>query len=120
MSGLKVNYSKSLTMSWSGNERWVEEMSSLLKCSHGKLPMTYLWMPLGGDSSKSKFWSPVLDKIKSRPSLWQRRFLCTVGRTELIRLVLSNLPTYILSLFKNPDTVAKMIMKLERNFFWSG
>lgn len=77
-------------------------------------------MPLGDDASKSKLWTLVLNKIKSRLLLWQGKLLSKAGRAQLIRVVLSNLPIYFLSIFKIPNKVAKNIIQLERNFFCSG
>jgi len=39
-------------------------------------------------------------------------------KTLLIKSVLSSIPLFYLSLFKMLATMAKEIMKLQRNFFW--
>lgn len=42
------------------------------------------------------------------------------GRLTLIKITLSNLPTYYLSLFPIPLGVANRIEKLKRDFLWGG
>lgn len=75
---------------------------------------------LGGDSTKAKFWKPVIYKIKSRLSIWQGNILSKFGRTKHIRFVLSTFPIYYISMFKLPNFVAKEIIRIKRNFFWIG
>lgn len=52
--------------------------------------------------------------------MWKGKLLSMAGRTQLIRSVLSNLPTYFLSLFRIPDVVAKRSICMQKRFFWGG
>ena len=47
-------------------------------------------------------------------------YLYKGGRVTLIKSTLSNLPTYFLSLFLIPASVANRIKKLRRDFLWGG
>jgi hypothetical protein len=47
-------------------------------------------------------------------------YLSKGGRVTLIKSSLSNLPTYFLSLFPIPATVANHIEKLQQDFLWGG
>ena len=47
-------------------------------------------------------------------------YLSKGGRITLIKSTLSNLPTYLLSLFLIPTSVANRIEKLYCDFLWGG
>jgi hypothetical protein len=47
-------------------------------------------------------------------------YLSKGGRVTLIKSTLSNLPTYFLSTFSIPASVANRIEKLQRDFLWGG
>ena len=42
------------------------------------------------------------------------------GRLTLIRLVLSSLPIYFLSVVKKPQGIVEIVKKLMRDFLWGG
>ena len=56
--------------------------------------------------------------MERRLAGWKRLYLSKGGRVTLIKSTLSNLPTYFLSLFPILASVAKRIVKLQRNFLW--
>lgn len=89
-----------------------------LNCKCQKLPIKYLGLPLGVNTKRSNSWQPVVDKIKSKLILSERKLLSFAGRVTLIKYVLSNLPCYYLSLFKLPKGVAKTIDGMQATFLW--
>ena len=48
------------------------------------------------------------------------RLLSRGGRATLCKSVLSNLPTYYMSLFLMPEKVISILERILRNFFWEG
>ncbi|CAJ2657018.1 unnamed protein product [Trifolium pratense] len=103
MSGLKVNFNKSMLVGVNISDSWLGEAASVLCCKVGKIPFLYLGLPIGGDPRRLSFWDPVLHRIKNRLSGWKSRFLSFGGRLVLLRSVLTSLPVYALSFFKAPS-----------------
>ncbi|GAU35536.1 hypothetical protein TSUD_155670 [Trifolium subterraneum] len=66
ISGLKVNFNKSMLVGVNVNDSWLHEAASVMNCKHGKLPFLYLGLPIGGDPRKLQFWYPLVDRIRKR------------------------------------------------------
>ena len=75
---------------------------------------------IGGDSRKLSFWKPVVDRIVSRLSSWNHKFLSFGGHLVLLKSVLSSLPVYFLSFFKAPAGIISSIESIFKFFFWGG
>ncbi|GAU12613.1 hypothetical protein TSUD_132230 [Trifolium subterraneum] len=103
MSGLKVNFNKSMLVGVNIAESWLCEAASSLCCRVGNIPFLYLGLPIGGDPRRLGFWEPVLARLKNRLSGWKSRFLSFGGRLTLLKSVLTSLPVYALSFFKAPS-----------------
>lgn len=70
-----------------------------LNCKVEHLPFMYLGLPLGGCPKKVAFWQPMIDKVHKKLDKWRHFNLSRGGRATLCKSVLSNLPTYYMSLF---------------------
>ncbi|GAU24262.1 hypothetical protein TSUD_48500 [Trifolium subterraneum] len=103
ISGLKVNFHKSMLFGVNVNNSWLHEAASVMRCKHGCLPFLYLGLPIGGDSRRIQFWKPLLDKIHKRLSVWKCKNLSFGGRLVLLKSVLSSIPVYFFSFFKAPS-----------------
>ncbi|GAU28132.1 hypothetical protein TSUD_295700 [Trifolium subterraneum] len=102
MSGLRVNFLKSMLVGVNVTESWLGEAASALCCKVGKIPFLYLGLPIGGDPRRLCFWEPMLARLKNRLYEWKSRFLSFGGRLFMLKSVLSSLPVYALSFFKAP------------------
>ncbi|KAK3206772.1 hypothetical protein Dsin_020818 [Dipteronia sinensis] len=95
-----------------------EDWAASLRCRKSNFPITYLGLPLGSRPSSKAFCDSVLLRIQKRLAPWKKKFLSKGGRLILIKSVLASIPTYYLSIFKVPVSVAQDIEKLQTIFFW--
>uniref|UniRef100_A0A2N9HNB3 Reverse transcriptase domain-containing protein n=1 Tax=Fagus sylvatica TaxID=28930 RepID=A0A2N9HNB3_FAGSY len=119
ITGLRVNLAKS-EMVPVGEVDSMQPLADLLCCRIGVLPMLYLGMPLGAQYKALSVWNSVLEKIERRLASWQTLYLSKGGRLTLLKSTLASLPTYFLSLFTIPVSVAQRIEKIQRPFFGEG
>ena len=112
---LKVNVGKSeiVLVGEVGN---LDALARILCCKVGRLPMTYLGMPLGFHFKDSSIWNPIIERMEKKLSSWKRLYLSKGGRLTLLKSILSSLPTYYLSLFNIPQHVADKLERIQRNF----
>jgi hypothetical protein len=119
VSGLKINLDKSVLVPV-GLVDNMDELAGILGCGVSSLLLKYLGLPLGAPFKNKSSWDEVVGKIERRLASWKRLYLSKGGRVTLIKSTLSNLPTYFLSLFPIPSSVANRIEKLHRDFLWGG
>ncbi|WMV11771.1 hypothetical protein MTR67_005156 [Solanum verrucosum] len=119
VSGLQVNWGKSSLFPVNEVPQ-IKEMAGILGCSVGKLPTTYLGMPLGNNHKALEIWDSILEKTEKKLSGWKAQYLSLGGRLILINSVLDSLPTYVMSLFPIPGKVVENLDKLRRKFLWQG
>jgi len=100
VSGLKVNFHKSLLVGVNISDTWLTEAGLVLSCKMGKLSFLSLGFPISGNPRMLSFWEPVLNRIRSRLSVWKSRFLSFGGGLILLKFVLTALLVYALSFFK--------------------
>ena len=86
----------------------------------GDWPLKHVGLPLGGNPKAVESWAPVLEKVKKRLDGWEKAGLSIGGRLTLIQSDLCSLPTYLMSLFCIPISVAKRMEQATRDFLWEG
>ncbi|RHN52388.1 hypothetical protein MtrunA17_Chr6g0479961 [Medicago truncatula] len=109
LSGLKVNFSKSLLVGVNVSSSWLSEATMVLNCKVGYIPFVYLGLPIGGNARRLSFWEPIIKRIISRLTGWNSKHLSIGGRLVLLKSVLSYLPVYALSFFKAPSGIVSSI-----------
>lgn len=103
-----------------GNVMNIDDLASFFRCKVAFFPTSYLGLALGAPSNSTAIWNPVIERFERRLAGWKRQILSKGGRLTLIRSTLSNLPTYYMSIFGIPSSVARRLDKLERDFLWEG
>jgi len=68
MSGLKVNFHKSMLVGVNVKDSWLNEAAYVLNCRVGIVHFMYLGLPIGGDPRQLLFWEPGVSHIKHRLS----------------------------------------------------
>ena len=101
-----------------GEVRNIQFLTNILQCRVDSLPMIYLGMSLGTLYKIASIWNPILERIEKKLSGWKRLYLSKGGRLTLLKSTLSNLPTYYLSLFTIPKSMATRLERIKRNFLW--
>jgi hypothetical protein len=116
---LKVNLSKSalIPVDLRGE---VDQLAGRLGCGIGDLSLKYLGLPLGASFKLKAMWADLEDLMARRLAPWKRLYLSKGAKVTLIKSTLSNLSTYMLSLFHIPAHVVKRIEKIQRDFLWGG
>ena len=109
VSGLKINFHKSCLVKIGKKCQGDEVWAHAFRCASSSLPITYLGLPLGGNSSREDLWNQVIKKVEDRLAPWKRGFRSKGDRLVLIKAVLSSLPTYFMFVFGIPVGVAKKI-----------
>ena len=84
----------------------IEELAFELGCNIGRLPTTYLGVPLGMQRQSTSVWNGVEERFRRELAIWKRQYISKGGRLTLIRSTLSNLLVYLLSLFQLPKGIA--------------
>lgn len=119
VSGLQVNFSKSVYIPINTHEEdsgWIHSVIGFT-CSH--FPITYLGMPLSINRPPKASFLPLIERIESRLQGWQSKLLSRGGRMELIQSVLSTIPLYFMTCFLLPKWVIDRIDKARRSFLWA-
>jgi hypothetical protein len=83
-------------------------------------PCTYLGLPLHYKKPTRSMMEPVIMKIGNRLSGWKRRLLSYLGRELLVKTILSDMPTYFLTVHKMPGWAFYQINKFRKSFLWRG
>ena len=98
----------------------IGDLATILGCSVVALPVKYLGPPLGALYKATVMRNSVTEQMERRMAGWMKLYLSKGGRLTLLKSTLSNLPTYLLSLFPAPMSAAKRIEKVQRGFIWGG
>lgn len=96
----------------------LDQLANDLKCKQGKLPSTYLGLPLGVTYKQKEVWFPLVDMMKKRMNGWNAQYLSKEGRLTLIKATLASIPVHYLSTLVLPKLICTSLEKIQRDFLW--
>jgi hypothetical protein len=117
--GLRVNYNKSSMYPINVCPEKMDVLSRMFNCQTGSMPFTYLGVPLG-------LLKPIICHFLRLIQRIERRLSCTSAllsqarRLELVNLVLSALPTFLMCTLKIPAATVKKIDAYRKHCLWRG
>ena len=111
ISGLRINLDKSEILSV-GRVENLEVLALEVGCKVGKLPTSYLGLPLGAHHKSVVVWDGVEESFRKRLAMWKGQFISKGGRNTLIQSTLSNMPIYLMSLLRIPRVVSLRLEKI--------
>ncbi|GKV29432.1 hypothetical protein SLEP1_g38359 [Rubroshorea leprosula] len=120
MSGLRINFSKSSIFGYNVSEKWLKGSAGMIQCRVGRAPFLYLGLPVDGKSGNKKYWELVVNKFRTKLTVWKATTLSFEGRLVLLNSVLSALPIFYMSLYLLPNSVIEELIRIQRRFLWGG
>ncbi|GKE55918.1 reverse transcriptase domain, reverse transcriptase zinc-binding domain protein [Tanacetum coccineum] len=100
VSGLKVNYNKSKIYGIEVNKEDMADMARWLRCGIGKIPFTYLGLPIGENMRRVNAWGQVVEKFKNRLADWKAKTMSFGGRLTLIGAEIEGMGIELYSSFR--------------------
>ncbi|XP_024628603.1 uncharacterized protein [Medicago truncatula] len=77
MSGLKVNFNKSLLVGINISDSCLSDAASMLCCKVGTVPFMYLGLPIGGNPQRLSFWDSM--DVRDKQGLWYHVLVARYG-----------------------------------------
>ena len=104
--GLDINYNKSSMIPINIDEARLSQLASAFGCQMGKLPFTYLGLPVGTTRPKMVDFLPLVDCMERRLTA-SSCFLTQGGNLQLLNSVISSMPIYLLCSLQVPNGIIK-------------
>jgi len=96
--GLKVNFSKSMLVPINLSEERANLLAQNVGCVLGKLPFTYLGLPLGITKPKVAEFLPLVSRCEKRLTC-TAAILSQAGRLEVTNSIFTALPMFFMCTF---------------------
>ncbi|XP_071708873.1 uncharacterized protein [Rutidosis leptorrhynchoides] len=108
VSGLRLNVVKSRVFGIGVAESEVISIANVVGARVGMFPTTYLGIPIGSNMKFISNWDVFINKFRSKLSSWKASLISSGGRLTLV----------LMSLFKCPEMVLKLLESIRARFFW--
>ncbi|XP_078173283.1 uncharacterized protein LOC144567103 [Carex rostrata] len=118
ISGLQVNFQKSTFIPINLEEEESQLVGEIISFRKTNFPVQYLGMPLTIKRPTRSQFMPLIEKVERKLQSWQSKLISKGGRHQLVKSVLSALPTYFMQCFLLPKWVIERIDRARRSFLW--
>lgn len=120
ISGLSANISKSRCFFGNVEEGVANDISSATGFARGRLPVSYLGLPLISAKVKSRDCAPLISRFCDRIEKWTCRLLNFGGRLQLSKSILSSISGFWSMYLFLPKSVLHQLNSLIFKFLWGG
>jgi hypothetical protein len=114
--GLEINVCKSSVATIRRSGLNMDEVLADFSGQRASFPIQYLGLPLTLGRTRLVHLQYIQDKAKAKLAGWQGKLVNVAGQHELVRLVLSSVQVYLLTVIKVPKKFIKELDKLRRRF----
>nr|XP_045086367.1 uncharacterized protein LOC120967116 [Aegilops tauschii subsp. strangulata] len=115
--GLDVNYHKSFIIPINVDTTVMAELASAFGCQIGKMPFTYLVLPVGTTRPKMLDFMPLVDCMERR-MIASSSFLNQGERLQFLNSALSSMPIFFLCSLAVPAGILKQLERIQRQCLW--
>jgi len=118
-SGQTVNIHKShILFSKNTSPATISAIQAILPYARTPASARHLGLPLLIGPSKSTAFSDILEKVQGKIEGWRSKTLSQAGKTVLVKVVASTIPSYAMSSFLLPEGFCRALDKAFKNFWW--
>jgi hypothetical protein len=120
VTGLVTNFTKSCVVPIRCGGINLSSLLQNLPAARASFPLKYLGLPLSVWKLKAVDFQFLVDKVASKLVPWDGQNITSIGRTTLVKSVLSSQSLYFITSLIVPPGTLRNVNKLERAFLWAG
>ena len=120
VTGLCSNFNKSSFVPIRCNHLDLGRLTQRLPAARASFPLRYLGLPLSVWQLKLVDLQFLVDKAASKLTTYEGKNITTIGRTTLVKSVITSQVVYPATPLVIPPTILLKVNKLQRAFLWSG
>ena len=98
----------------------LDHITQNLPATRASFPLRYLGLPLSVWKLRLVDLQFLVDKVASKLKTYEGQNITTIGRTALVKSVLTSQVIYFITPLIIPPSILFKVNQLERSFLWSG
>ena len=116
--GLKINFQKSTLIPINCDESLGNSIAQIFVCMTGKMPFTYLGLPLGTTRPSVQDLMPLVCKVERRLTA-TLNMISYGAKLSLVNSVITSLTIFALCTLKLPISIIELLDKIRRKCLWT-